>query len=205
MSVVDYLSDLPLFAGIDLSIVSKYASVETHCFDSVLYYEGDLNSKIYFLVSGSAKAYKFCGDKEVFLYDVTPGSPISDYSSVSYSSVSFTADSVVISFSMSDFKEFVLPLVALKFIDVLSTRNALFDSVVNGSVVHSAIQKVSILLYDDLIKFNSYDRKHIAYILNMSAETLSRVLSRLQKSSIIEVASHKVSVLSSVKLGELFL
>ena len=74
----------------------------------LLHYEGDVSSKLYYLVSGSCKAYKVSRDSEVFLYELTGGCFISDFTldgACALSTVEFSSDSVVACIDFNEAKE----------------------------------------------------------------------------------------------------
>jgi len=139
---------------------------------SILYYESDKLDGYLFLQSGSVKAFKYMGEHEVFLYALSSGL-ISDVGGVALSTVEFLEDSEVL------------------LVDGLDSNSVCEESkkrltLVNDAfniMCYSAIQKVVYFLLNK--DFNIFKNCDIAMMLNISSETLSRVLKRLQKQDFI--------------------
>ncbi len=143
-------------------MVKKYYKGE------ILYYEGDELSGYLFLRSGSVKAFKYTSEHEVFLYGLSYGL-ISDVGGVALSTVEFLEDSEVLYRDGIDEETIMLESQA---------RLTLINDSFNV-MCYSAIQKVIYFLLNR--DFNSFKNCEIAMMLNISSETLSRVLKKLEK------------------------
>jgi len=167
----------------------------------VLYYEGDVSSKVIVLVSGACKAYKVSRDSEIFLYSLNPGDVISDFGGIALSSVEFTADSEVMIYNIENliFKHHTSPYIKV-ILEASIDRNLLLNKALNVGMVFDAVGKVADMLLSDVYLFNELKRKVVAERLNISSETLSRTLNRLLKSNFIEIVDSEVIVLDRDEL-----
>jgi len=146
--------------------------IRKHYKGDILYYEGNSLDGYLFLSSGSVKAFKYSGENEVFLYSLSDGL-ISDVGGVALSTVEFLEDSEVLHID---------DLTMRDLIDESQKRLMLINESFN-IMCYSAIEKVVYFLLKK--DFNSFKNCDIAMMLNISSETLSRVLSKLQKQGFI--------------------
>jgi len=165
----------------------------------VLYYEGDVSSKVIVLVSGGCKAYKVSRDSEIFLYSLCPGAVISDLGGVALNSVEFTADSEVMIYESDALIDASISNAALLLGHSIE-RAKLLNKALNVGMVFDAAGKVADMLLSDVDLFNELKRKIVAERLNISSETLSRTLNRLLKSNFIEIVDSEVIVLDRDEL-----
>lgn len=194
---LDCLSVLSFF---DIQkIDSDLVSVTNYPKGMLFHYEGTESTRLHFLVSGSCKAYKVSRDSEIFLYELSADSLISDFTMDgvrALSNVEFTADSVVLSVDFDSVKNiFSEPL-----LNATIERNSLLNSCLDIGMVFDAGAKVAHFLLNDVDSFNSLKRCVVAERLNISSETLSRVLNKLQKTNAIKIVDKVVSIKSKENL-----
>ncbi|WP_294878379.1 cyclic nucleotide-binding domain-containing protein, partial [Sulfurimonas sp. RIFOXYB12_FULL_35_9] len=69
---LNFIKQLSFFNSLDnekLNIIDNISKVITYPKNSILYYENDINNKLFFLVSGLLKVYKIDKfENEIFLY-----------------------------------------------------------------------------------------------------------------------------------------
>ena len=180
---------------------------------SILYYENDTFNKIFFLVSGVLKVYKIDKfENEIFLYHIHKNSLISELTSLDndsiycYSNSEFMEDSVILEVDFIEFKERFLAKNILnnEFINEILLKTHQLHCVVNRELVFDATAKVAFMLSDDLEIFNSLKRQDVSFMLHIQPETLSRVLKKLKRSNIIEVANSKISILNQEALSKVY-
>jgi CRP/FNR family transcriptional regulator len=186
MYKLDCLSVLSFFDVVKID--SGLVDVTNYSKGTFFHYEGDVSTKLHFLVSGSCKAYKVSRDSEIFLYELGADSLISDFTMdgvCALSNVEFTADSVVLSVEFDSLKNNF----STSLLNAAIKRVALLNSCLDVGVVFDAVAKVAHFLLNDVDSFNSLKRCVVAERLNISSETLSRVLNKLQKTNTIEIVN----------------
>lgn len=215
MSVKSSIASLKFFntlADKEIELLSSISSIHSYSSDYTLYYEKQESNTILFLVNGLAKSYKI--DKhsnEIFLYYIYENSLISEISDIdkntllSYSNISLVEDSQILSIEYLKFKKYFLDknLLCFELIKEISKRSNKLESLVNREFLFDAVQKVSQMLNSDLEMFNKLKRHDIALILHIQPATLSRVLNRLKRNSIIDIVQGKVSILDIISLQEI--
>ena len=203
MNKIECIKQLSFFDGVSPSLIVGACSVKSYSDGMLFYYEGDESTDLHFLVSGSCKAFKTSRDSEVFLYGLNSGSLISDFdmsSPLCLSSVEFTSDSVVLSITF----DVAMRLLPLSLLNASVARNELLNTCLDVNLVYDAVAKVSHMVYADLDFFNSHKRVELAAMLNMSPETISRVINRLVKSGVLSSEYGSLSVDDEDKLVSFF-
>jgi CRP/FNR family transcriptional regulator len=206
---LNLIKKLSFFSSLDeekLKIIDSISKITAYAKNSILYYENDINNKIFFLVSGLIKVYKI--DKfgnEIFLYYIYKNSLISELTTIRsdmihcFSNAEFVEESVVLEIDFLEFKKEFLSKNILnnEFINEILSKTHQLHCVVNRELVFDATAKVAFTLHNDLEMFNSLKRHEISFMLHIQPETLSRVLNKLKRNSIIDTESSNIIILNS--------
>lgn len=196
-----------------LSTIDAISKISNYAKNSVLYYENDRNNKIYFLISGLIKVYKIDKyENEIFLYYIYKDSMISELTTVSsdtihcFSNTEFMEESVVLEVDFLKFKQEFLSKNILnnEFINEILSKTHQLHCVVNRELVFDATAKVAFALANDLEMFNSHKRHEISFMLHIQPETLSRVLNKLKRSSIIDTENTNIIILDKEMLCDIY-
>ena len=199
--MIDYINKIPLFKNIDPLVISKVATLQKYNNDYIFNYDGDIVSKISFLVVGSAYAFKYKGNNEVFLFDVITGAFFHS-DKIALNNVVFSSDSIVLHIDLDVFYSDIVPLCSLEFINALQDRTRILNDFIDHNHILSATQRVTHLLLNGLEYFNTHKRNYIAARLNLSNETLSRVISKMLHSGVIYILNDIVVVSDKESLIE---
>ncbi|WP_428732822.1 Crp/Fnr family transcriptional regulator [Sulfurimonas sp.] len=206
LSFFDSLSDE------ELNIISNISKITTYPKNSILYYENDINNKIFFLVSGLLKVYKIDKfENEIFLYHIHKNSLISELTTLlddsihCFSNAEFIEESVVLEVDFSEFKKEFLSKFTLvnEFIHEILLKTQQLHCVVNRELVFDATAKVAYTLQNDLEMFNTLKRHEISFMLHIQPETLSRVLKKLKRNNIIDSENTDIVILDKEKLNSI--
>ncbi len=196
-----------------LAIVDKISKITTHPKNSILYYENDIYNKIFFLVSGLLKVYKIDKfENEIFLYHIYKNSLISELTALNnnsiycFSNAEFVEDSIVLEVDFLELKNQFLSqnILNSEFINEILLKTQQLHCVVNRELVFDATAKVAFMLSDDLEMFNRLKRHEVSFMLHIQPETLSRVLKKLKRSSIIGIENSVVTILDKELLYNIY-
>jgi len=212
-----YIKQLSFFDSLNsenLDIVNSISKISSYPKNSILYYENDTNNKVFFLVSGLLKVYKIDKfENEIFLYHIYKDSLISELTTIDdniihcFSNAEFMEDSIVLEVDFSELKNQFLSKNILnnEFINEILQKTQQLHCVVNRELVFDATAKVAYTLCDDLDMFNALKRHEVSFMLHIQPETLSRVLKKLKRSSIIDIENSDVVILNRGLLQNLYM
>ncbi|MCF6309027.1 MAG: Crp/Fnr family transcriptional regulator [Sulfurimonas sp.] len=196
-----------------LNAIDKISKITIHPKNSILYYENDIYNKIFFLISGLIKVYKIDKfENEIFLYHIYKDSLISELAALDnsliycFSNAEFVEDSIVLEVDFTELKNQFLSKNVLnnEFINEILLKTQQLHCVVNRELVFDATAKVAFMLSDDLEIFNKLKRHEVSFMLHIQPETLSRVLKKLKRSSIIEIENSTVTILDKELLYNIY-
>ncbi len=212
----DIIKSLSIFKDLNNSQIDKLYSISTvqnYSKNSILFYEKDRTDRLIFLISGLAKAYKI--DKynnEIFLYFIEKDMIISQIdnltedSMIFFSNISSIETSSILTINYKLFKKNFLDsnILTLKFANRVLYQSNRMRLLINREFIFDAVSKVAMMLEDDLHRFNRLKRHDIALILHIQPATLSRVLSRLKRDSIISIKQGVISIINRDKLEKIY-
>ena len=189
------------------------SSVRSFSKDTIIYFESDVDYSLQFLISGLVKIYKI--DKfnnEIFLYHIHTGNMISELTSMDsesiycFSNAAFIEDGTILSINFKKFKTYFIDtgLLASAFIKEVLEKSHQLQCIINRELVFDSTAKVAHMLYHDLEMFNNLKKTQIAFMLHIQPETLSRVLKRFTRDSIINVENKKYFIIDEEKLSSIF-
>ena len=213
---LNFIKQLSFFNSLDnekLDIIDSISKVVNYPKNSILYYENDINNKIFFLVSGLLKVYKIDKfENEIFLYYIHKNSLISELTTLDnnmircFSNAEFMEESTILEVDFSEFKAKFLSKNILnnEFINEILLKTQQLHCVVNRELVFDATAKVAFSLCDDLEMFNTLKRHEVSFMLHIQPETLSRVLKKLKRSSIIDIENSNIVILDKEMLENIY-
>ncbi|MEK6658870.1 MAG: Crp/Fnr family transcriptional regulator [Campylobacterota bacterium] len=213
---LNFIKQLSFFNSLDsekLNLINSMSKIITYPKNSILYYENDINNKIFFLVSGLLKVYKIDKfENEIFLYYIHKNSLISELTTLDndtircFANAEFMEESVVLEVDFSEFKAEFLSKNILnnEFINEILLKTQQLHCVVNRELVFDATAKVAFSLCDDLEMFNSLKRHEVSFMLHIQPETLSRVLNKLKRSAAIDIENSNIVILNKKMLQNIY-
>jgi CRP/FNR family transcriptional regulator len=213
MSLKALLKDADLFSTLDdkeLDLLISISTINNYQKDYIVHYEKEQSNKLLFLITGFAKAYKIDKHKnEIFLYYIYKNTLISDIQKdriISFSNVALLEDSQVLSIDYHSFKKHFLDkgMLCNEFTNEILSKSQQLQSLVNREFVFNSVAKVAMMLDKDLDIFNKLKRAEISLMLHIQPETLSRVLNRLKRDSIIGIKNTKVEILNNLALKSVY-
>lgn len=210
------LKDIPFFSEFDDNLFEELfsASIFQNCNKGkILFFEGDEPRYLYVLLEGKVRVYKAKNKgRQLYIHRFTPVSLIGElanFENVLHPvTAEFTSQGRVLKIDYkklgSDF--FKKPEIASKIIESLSGKIKILSDVIHKETILSSDAKVAKFIIESGELFGKIKNAQIASLLNITPETLSRVLGKFKKEGLIEIAEkNSIKILNSTKLQYIFL
>lgn len=188
---MNLLREIPLFESLDEDTFAKLSTIarrRTYNKGEILFFQGDEPKELVILTKGVLKLYKTAtNDKEIVLNYFTPVSFVAEVAllhRIPYpATATFEADSEVILINYEQFEAIFLsdPKLARLLILSLSKKVRLLEAVIERGLVMDAAERVLNMIKKSPELLETMRHYEIANILNLSPETFSRILKKLQK------------------------
>lgn len=196
-----HLSDETLRDLASISTIREYEPGQ------VLFFEGEKAENLYILLEGKLKVYKttFKGI-EIFIHQFGPVSMIGElanFEKISYpATAEFMTEGKALAINFKVFEEKFLknPDILLSILKSLSNKIRMLNHFIDSTVVLSAEARVAKLILESPEIFEVLKHNQIASFLNITPETLSRVLSKLKDKKIISIEGKKIQIKDREKL-----
>ena len=197
------LKDIPLFSGLDerhLSQLQAEMHIKHYTKDCIVFYEEDESPYLHILMEGNVRLYKTTPNgKEVYLHGMSAPNAIALFPALER--VAFPATCAF----MSEGAVGLLPLdklhkclenldFSLAMIKAMSKRMKLLENLLHKETVFSSEAKIADLISNNAKIFQLLKKNEIASILNITPETLSRILTKLKKEEIITINEHVLTI-----------
>lgn len=193
----------------DIIITRKYRKGQ------VIFFEGDVEDKLYIVNQGKIKIYKYNREgREQILYILSEGEFIGDMSLLKKGNFQFNAealeDTLICTIAKDDFDEIITrnPEITLKILEVLHDRLMSLENLIqNLSTKDIEIRIASMLLSfagdfgledDNGIAIDlPLNREEMANYIGVTRETISRKLTSLQDEGVIELIGNKKIIIKN--------
>ncbi len=192
--------------------LEKISLLKSFYQDEILFYEGDEPKFLYILTEGMLRLYKTDNkNNEVYLHQFTPVTMVAEaacFESMNYPATArFVTKGQVLKINYEKFKtEFLQdPEICISLITSLTKKVKILSNVLHKEMILSSEAKVASFIAEHHELFLTLKNNQIASILNVSAETLSRMLTKLQREGIISIdKKHQITILNPEILKALF-
>ena len=199
------IEDIPLFSHLDKSFHKKlYQDIYIRQFtkNSIVFYEGDSSDYLHILLDGEVRLFKTSPKNSMIqLHRLNAPATIGEYACLEQAPFPATCEFIsqeggVI--GLLHFKSVMSylqnPYFSLALLKSMTNKVMILSSLVHKETILSSEAKVADLILNETRVFNRIKNNEIASILNITPETLSRILSRLKKSNIITIENHIVTI-----------
>jgi len=196
------LKDLFLFNDLCDDTIQEIENITTELVlprDSIVFYEGDESKDMFLLTKGIIKLYKVTShDKEVILKYFHPNESIAEVANFENFNYPATAqaftDIEVLKIDFEKLKEIICNNSSLSYKIMISLVKKIknLENVISMHIVLDSQERVAKYIYNHTEEFFSTKNIIIAEILNISPETLSRVLRTFKNEEIINTRTKKV-------------
>ena len=199
-------------SDMQLKALEKISVFKTFYPDEILFYEGDDPDFFYILTEGVLRLYKTDNkSNEVYLHQFTPVSMVAEaacFENMKYPATArFSTKGQVLKIHYAKFRDEFLknPDVCVALIQSLTQKIKILSRVLHKEMILTSEAKVASFIYEHHELFLTLKNNQIASILNVSAETLSRMLSKLQREKIIMIdKEHHLFILDEKQLQSIF-
>ncbi|WP_309496591.1 Crp/Fnr family transcriptional regulator [Sulfurovum sp.] len=206
------LKDLPLFSALnDIQLAKLQADVHIHQYDkdSIVFYEGDESKYLYILLEGSVKLYKTAPKgRQIHMHNFEAPQAVALF--VAFEGIPFPATCELLTdgyIGLLPLEKFHACLENTSFskalVKAMAKRMKLLSDLLHKETVYSSEAKIADILYSNPSIFERLKNTEIAAILNITPETLSRILTKLKKENIIRIEDHKVMIMNEVALHKI--
>ncbi len=199
------LNAISLFEYLDEDALQKLhamSRIKSFHKGEILFYQGEKPAYLTVLTKGHLKLYKTTSaDREIVLNHFNPISLVAEVAlmqGIDYpATAEFETDGEVIQIDAKAFDDlfFSHPQMARKLVASLSMKVKNLESVIERGMVMDAQERVSSLVKNSPELLNTMRHYEIARMLNLTPETFSRTLKKLQKEGMIEKTNDAWSLL----------
>lgn len=176
-----------------------------------VFFEGDKPEKLIILIDGVLKVYKTDPrGNEIILSYFYPTSLIAELANLEHiaypATAVFETDGKALSVDYKIFeKEFLKnPEISFSIIRSLTKKLMRLDKVISQNLTMDSTSRVAKFISENEHLFAQLKQNKIAAILNITPETMSRVMKRLKEEGLIDYTGKKLTVIDREGLKECF-
>ncbi len=209
------IRSIPIFSKLSddhIEKLKKISHFKSYNSNEIVFYEGDEPKYLYILIHGVLRLYKTNNKgQEFYIHQFTPISIIGELAN--FGNLNFPASARFITKGIMfkvDFKKleedfFCNPQVSMEIIKSLVNKIKILSRVIHKEMILTSEAKVARFIMHHKDLFATLKNTQIASILNITPETLSRILTKFKKSNIISINKyHNVTILDEKILSSLF-
>ena len=203
------LEDISMFSHLPESyftILNEKMFVKKYNKNSIVFFEGDRSKYMYVLLDGSVKMYKTTPKgNQIHINILKAPSLIGEYACFERqpfpATCEFVTDGIMgllpfdVVMDLLNNKDF-----SYEIIKSLTSKIMLLSALIHKETVLSSEAKVADIIINKPQIFERLKNSEIASILNLTPETLSRILAKFKREKIITLKNHKLEILDEDKL-----
>lgn len=211
VSIFSTLQDEQVIEIADTVIHRKYKKGQ------IIFFEGDISDKLYIVNKGKVKIFRYTKEgKEQILHILTEGDFIGDLSLLKKGKLDFNAealeDTAICTLTKEDFDKIIAqnPEITLKILEVVHDRIVNLENLIqrlSTKDVEAKVTGVLLSLIEDFGKESSegiilelpLSREDIGNYSGLTRETVSRTLTSMQDSGVIELVGNKKIIIKDLE------
>ena len=209
------LNKIFLFENLDeqtLRSVNEISHKKSYSKDSVIFFEGEVGKYLTILTKGVLKIYK-TGAKgnEIIMHYFSPTTLFAEmpiFEEIPYPATArMESDGEILFINYEKFKKLIEkdPKLAIGVVKSLTKKMKVLERAVSNSMAKSASEKVAMFIYENREVISGMKNTTIASAVNVTPETLSRILKRFREDGVITTEKRKIKEVSEEKLRSFFL
>jgi len=197
------LKDMPLFSrlsAVHLAELQSLMHIHHYEKDSIVFYEGDESEYLHILLEGVVRLYKTSPKgTQVHMHNFNAPEIIALFAA--FEEIPFPATCAFV----GDGTVGLIPLekiyscmknvdFSVSLVSALTKRMKLIADLLHKETIYTSEAKIADILLHNASVFERLKNNEIASILNITPETLSRILSKFKKENIITITEHVVTL-----------
>jgi len=203
------LKNIPLFSGLgETHLADLQSQMYIHHYEnnSVVFYEGDESEYLHILLDGVVRLYKTSPKgTQVHMHNFAAPEVIAIFAAFEHvpfpATCEFFGEGTVGLIPLEKIYDCMKSVdFSIMLVSALSKRMKLLADLLHKETIYTAEAKIADILFNNTIVFERLKNSEIASILNITPETLSRVLSKFKKEEIISIDHHVVTILNETAL-----
>ena len=212
--IAEILKSLFLFKNLpdeQIKELGKISHIEKFRAGETLFMEGDEANYLNILVKGVLRIYKTDNKgHEVTITYLCPVSLVAEVANLTHidypASAEFETEGAVIKIDYTQFEAKFLknPDICFSMVKSLLAKIRVIENAFSENFILDATSRVAKFLYEDEELFNRLKHTKIASLLNLTPETLSRVIKKFRTMGIIEKKGTKYIIKDREKLKQFF-
>ncbi|MCH9813255.1 MAG: Crp/Fnr family transcriptional regulator [Epsilonproteobacteria bacterium] len=212
---MDKIKEIPLFSNMSedsIKALEKISYFKSYDADGIVFYEGDDPGTLYVLTEGVLRLYKTDPKgNELYIHQFVPTGLIGElacFENIKYPATArFITKGQVLKIDFQKLQEdfFKHPDISMEIIKSLTKKVKILSNVIHKEMILTSEAKVAKFIVENSELFETLKNTQIASILNITPETLSRILTKFKKAAIISIDKHHhVNILDDITLSSLF-
>lgn len=190
------LKNIPIFKDLtdkELDKIENISIVKHYKKGEIFFLEGEKPLFLSILLDGKLKIYKTSPKgKEIFIHEIIPinfVAELANFENITYpASSSFSEDSTILKIDYLKFEEMFLKKsqVAFALLKSFSGKIKAMNKVIMKEIIWDSEGKVANFICENFEVFQTLKYSNIAKILNISAETFSRIITKFKKLDLLK-------------------
>jgi len=195
------LKEMPLFSkltNMQLNELQSHMHIYQYNQESVVFYEGDKSEYLHVLLEGSVRLYKTSPKgTQIHIHNFVAPEMIALFATFEEMDFPATCEFV------DEGKVGLIPLekihkcmknvaFSISLVSALSKRMRLLADLLHKETIYTSEAKIADILCHNASVFERLKNNEIASILNITPETLSRILTKFKKENMISIRKHVV-------------
>ncbi len=212
---MDRIKDIPLFSKLsdkNIKALEKISHFKNYNSDEIVFYEGDNPGTLYILTEGVLRLYKTdAKGNELYIHQFVPTGMVGElacFENINYPATArFITKGQILKIDYKKLEKdfFQNPEVCMEIIKSLTQKVKILSNVIHKEMILTSEAKVAKIIVEHGDLFETHKNTQIASILNITPETLSRILTRFKKANLISVEkNHCIKIIDTVKLTTIF-
>lgn len=176
--------------------------------DRVLFYEGDVPKRLYVLLEGIVRLYKTDSQgNQITIHSQSPQSFIAEmplFEGIAYPATAvFQTDGVVLSVDFAKFCSTLeaQPKLSLAFIASLMSKIRILERHITQNVVFDLRMRFLGYCMEHSLNLDSLMQRKIAQDLNVTPQSLSRIIRGLKQEGLIDVIKGRIQIIDMNRLN----